>query len=123
MPALCEVAEKDELPVRMMAVEALGGIGSGEGRVIEVLTKACSDPDDFLRKLAAQSLGQIGEPALPGVLALLRDGGPQERLAAARALEHMGPGVKDAFPTLRGLFQDRDESVRKFARRTFGEAE
>jgi HEAT repeat protein len=72
-----------------------------------------------VRAAAARALGQIGAPAVPGLLAALRDADWNARLAAAEALGEIGDAA--AVPGLLAALRDASLYVREAAAKALGE--
>lgn len=56
-------------------------------------------------------LGSIGKPAIPELIALLRNDDPGVRCTAARCLGHIGPDAEVAIPTLLRLLDERNNGL------------
>jgi HEAT repeat protein len=70
---------------------------------IPVLIRSLNDPDQYIRREAAISLGEIGpaaKAAVPALTSLWNDPSPDVRSFAVRSLGKMGPAAKEAIPTL-----------------------
>jgi len=107
--ALLETATRDvDRGVRFAAVEALGKAGAG----IEAIVAALDDPEWCVRQAAGRALSNIGEPALPRIDRLYKEGKPRTRLAAVEAARRIGP--KGA-PTVIAALDDKDAAVRREA--------
>jgi HEAT repeat protein len=72
-----------------------------------------------VRAAAARALGQIGAPAVPGLLAALRDAEEDVRRAAAAALGEIGDAA--AVPGLLAALGDAEEDVREAAAAALGQ--
>ncbi len=93
--------------VRKAAVRSLGMIGRGRGpeskKAVPYLTKALSDSDPEISRLATYVLSFFGEtslPALPKLIETLRNGPPQAQKEAARTLGGQGAFAISAVPLL-----------------------
>ena len=95
------------LRVRREAARALGKIG--DARAVPSLIVALRDRTSDVRGEAAEALGQIGAPAVPALIAVLRDkAGRRARPLAANtlgeiALRDPAPGLRAALPILGDL--------------------
>jgi HEAT repeat protein len=74
-----------------------------------------------VRETAADALARIGDPALPALVATLRDPDHSVRAQAARALARMGPKAASAVPELIIALDDSNEEVRQGAARALGQ--
>ena len=66
--------------------------------------------DDYYHYMADcgfSALGPVGKPAVPALVALLRDRHPEVRACAAHCLGGIGPGAAEAIPALLLLLNDR----------------
>lgn len=79
------------------------------------LIERLGDPEDGVGLLAAQALGDIGEPAIGPLLDALSDPRPTVRKNAAVAFIHLGPAARRAAPQLKPLLGDRSKAVRRAA--------
>lgn len=97
LPALLELAEGDNAAVRIEAIRILGVIG--EGRSLNALFHALTDPDPRVAQRAAIALGRIGDTrAFHPLIIALHHPAADVRFAACNALAHMN--VADAIPAL-----------------------
>lgn len=76
--------------------------------------------DPFRRGEAATALGQLGEPAVPALAALLRNGPVEARRGAAIALARMGVAGRPALPELIQALTHRDHGLRQAAAHAIG---
>ena len=93
---LRRVARREGHPYRGLAIKALGDIRARGG--LPEMTAALSDPEKFVRALAAKAHGKLGRQAtsaLPVLGALLDDPEPEVRAAAAQALEDIGRALAE----------------------------
>ncbi|HRI15483.1 MAG TPA: HEAT repeat domain-containing protein [Verrucomicrobiota bacterium] len=56
-------------------------------------------------------LGQVGEPAVPELVAALKDEDPGVRATAARCLGHIGERAESAIPALLPLLEERNQGI------------
>ena len=82
------------------------------------LVAALSNPDADVRKVAADTLAQSGAEAVPDLAEALESDSAPVRVAAAYALNEIGPEAEAATPTLLEVLQDDDELVRALATST-----
>ncbi|HWQ15255.1 MAG TPA: HEAT repeat domain-containing protein [Roseiflexaceae bacterium] len=100
LPALLALAEGDDAKLRVEAIRVLGVIG--EGRALNQLFHALTDPSPHIAQRAAVALGRIGDPrAYHPLLTAIRHPSPDVRYAACNALAHLH--VPDAAGPLREL--------------------
>jgi HEAT repeat protein len=81
---------------RIRAIRSLGDRPRDADRVVPVLVELLADDDAFVRRYAAQSLGQLGLKAEPAAAALrlaTRDRNEHVRRAATQALHKVEPSV------------------------------
>jgi HEAT repeat protein/S1-C subfamily serine protease len=106
---------------RGQAAERLGELGGSAKLAIRPLLKlAKSEPDDYTRRLALDSLNRIGAPDrddLDTVQDLLADSNVDLRKYAVRAIGKMGPDGQPAASKLGAALKDRDPRVRESAAR------
>lgn len=102
--------------VRWKAAQALGNMAgllvkAGYKRPVKSLIEALGDKDSIVRQVAAEALGEIGDPMAiePLVKALKSEDG---NVYAAVALAEIGEPALDA---LIKALEDRDENVRRVA--------
>lgn len=103
---------------RVLAAEALGGIGSGDRPVVEALQGALGDEDAVVRQRAAEALGRLRRPGaevLPSLINVLKDPESRVQQAAAIVLGRMGPAGAPAVAALRPLLSHPDPAVRRAA--------
>ena len=125
-------------PLRIAAIQALGGFGREAANAVPELVQALRDKDLRVRWFAAEALGLIGpdaKAAIPALHAALRsrdavaadaanvDGGVADapmRLIAAFALGRIGPEARAAIPDLIAALSGPDSRVRAEAARALG---
>lgn len=95
-------------PLRNMAVEVLGQVGS---RDLDSISHLLKDPDPDIRRFAADIVGTIGDKrGVPALIAALRDENPNVRSSSANSLGMMGD--HDAImPLINSLKEEKDEWV------------
>jgi HEAT repeats/PBS lyase HEAT-like repeat len=74
-----------------------------------------------LERTAIDSLGRIGEPAVPAITRLLRSPDRTVRERAAQSLARIGPAAEAAVPDLLAALDDPDEDVRRSVIRALGQ--
>ena len=103
LPALLDLAQGDDQGRRVEAIRVLGVIG--EGRALNQLFHALTDPDPSIAQRAAAALGKIGDPrAFHPLLTALHHPSPDVRYAVCRALAHLH--IADAIDPLEELAQE-----------------
>lgn len=100
----------EERSIRRNAAWLLGQIGGR--RAVNPLMDALRDEDEHVRKFAATSLAQIGEPAVEQLIEGLTDRKPGVRKMCAFALGKIGD--PRAIDPLNHRMEDEDEDVRRF---------
>jgi HEAT repeat protein len=109
--------------VRASAVQSLSVAVDTEPQtsisdLVSDLTTALNDESPYVRRIAAYTLGRIGEPAyvaIPQLIQALDDPDPMVRSATAWAFQDIGALAKEAMPQLQSLLNDPDLSVRGHA--------
>jgi HEAT repeat protein len=101
-----------ELPVRLLAIEALATAGEKASSQLMVLETAAKDADKNVKDAAIRALPQLGEAGVKYVgelLAVSKD--KAERLTAIQALSSVGPKAKSQVGLLKRLLADDDRNV------------
>lgn len=135
------VATAEGEPVRVSAIQALGGFGAAAAPAVPILIETLRDDDLLTRWFAAAVLGKVGPQARTAVdelVKLLHAGkepprvptrigfggmpAPPDRLAvvAARALGEIGAEASGAVPALMEALADPDPTLRAEAARALG---
>jgi HEAT repeat protein len=91
MPALDRLLELAEGPATQLRIEAIRVLGViGEGRAVNPLIHALTDPDPRMAQRAAVALGKIGDPqAFHPLLTALHHPSPDVRYAVCGALANL----------------------------------
>lgn len=105
---------------RMTRSYASQALGQVGAPALPELLKLLRDPDTDLRYLASQALGMVGEPALPALVAVLREPDNDVRCNAARALGQMSATAQPAIPALAPLSKDPDAKLRSCVAEVLG---
>jgi len=92
---------------------AAAALGEIGAPAVPGLLAALRNAERWVREAAADTLGRIGAPAVPGLLAALRDADWRVRRAAAAALGEIGDAA--AVPGLLAALGDAEEYVRRAA--------
>jgi HEAT repeat protein len=103
--------EKEDSPLRTAVSRALTKEGAS---AVSPLTHAMESSQPEVRRLAAETLGDIGRAASGAVSALitaLKDSDSHVRLSAATALGKMGSEAASAVPALREATKDENATV------------
>jgi HEAT repeat protein len=104
------IAGKDNGELRLAAIQVGGAIGTAKERgLVKAILGALDDADPGLRTTAIAALGRLQvEEALPRLVELVRQGGPEADTAAraasqlgAKGARAMGKIMHDAVPALR----------------------
>jgi HEAT repeat protein len=114
-------ARKEDLSaaVRLEAANALAGLGSD---AVEALAAFLGDPDDSVRLMAVEGLGQIGDDStVAAISSLAQDKSPRNKQIRIKVADALGRiGDRDAVPALVELANDREPAVRREAARALG---
>lgn len=121
VPALIEAANDPDEGVRVIAVDALGDMGSAAQEAIPTLIKGTKDKSAEVRKVAAEGLGIITQSSATAVPALaqgLTDADEWVRRNASLALARIGSKAEEALPALKIALKDENRYVRANAAHT-----
>jgi HEAT repeat protein len=103
--------------VRTEAAKALGRIGpEAAGVAVDDLLPLLADEDLYVRRAASESLGQLGEKAIPGLIRSLERENPEVRYRATTALARMRDAARSP---LEQALKSEDVRVRRGAARAF----
>lgn len=92
MDGFCRALREEVPSARAAAAEALGC--TGEPRAIGPLLETLHDPQEWVRWTAAMALGKLGGAAVAGLEQALQEADPRVRFLAAQALGQTGePGA------------------------------
>jgi HEAT repeat protein len=97
--------------VRACAAQGLGELRAEEG--IAGLVHSLADLSPLVSRIAADSLGRIGAPAIPALIEALQQGETPTRAGAARALSVIQP--HEAIPALCAALDDPSAIVTHYA--------
>jgi hypothetical protein len=117
MPVLTRALEDENKWVRYGAVQALAGLGPGEG-VVVLLVRAMTDDDEDVRDAADEALVNMWADAIPQLVAAL---GEEDSAVAAAAVEALGRMGAESVPALVDALANEDEAMRKGAARALAE--
>jgi HEAT repeat protein len=112
VPTLIAAARRRGGWLKVEVIRQLGPFKERATSAVPALLEALQSDDSFVRRAAADSLGQVGGDAIPRLRKLL--GNPDSRLreGAARALGRVGLSAKAAVPVLKRLLKDESSAVR-----------
>jgi len=119
LQALQALATDPAVKSNLATALRLTEFGAGKNTV-PALVAALGDKEDIVARVAAETLGKLGEPALDPLIAALKEPMPPVRRYAAMALKEMGPKAKKAVPLLTEALLDPDGPTRQFAALTLG---
>jgi hypothetical protein len=113
--------------VGIVALLFVAGCDANPSMDYQSLPKAVNQPTIRVtskiapRQLISESLGQIGEPAVPALKQALTDQNPMVRVEACRALGYMGAKAQGAVLELTSALNDSEEAVQLEAARALGD--
>ena len=127
LPPVLALARDDDPDVRKQAVALLSrmatpmpvpviGQSMDQARdrceaVRERLRSSLGDPDDRIRSACSEALKEVGEAAVPDLIAVLDDASPAIRASAARILGALGDSARKGLDSLRRHRTDPDPEV------------
>lgn len=79
------------------------------------LAKQMRDPNSTVRWSAAGQLAQIGEDAIPTLIAAMKDPDPKVRVMACKTFPSVDPNAETAIPALLTALKDPEPKVRRAA--------
>jgi HEAT repeat protein len=123
IPRLAELLNHKEASVRFQSAKALGKIGAASvPHVPELIRLMGSDPDDKVREISAEVIGQLGPAAaaafpqaVPALAKALKDPAWNVRRDAVRSLGQLGPAAKGVLNEVKTAVKDGNELVRTAA--------
>ncbi len=121
VPALIEAANDANEGLRVIAVDALGDMGSTAQEAVPTLIRTTQDQAAEVRKVAAEGLGivaQSSSTAVSALVQLLDDADEWVRRNASLALARIGPKAEEALPALKVALRDENRYVRANAAHT-----
>jgi HEAT repeat protein len=107
---LVDMLHNRHLKVRLLAIEALAGMGTDAKAAVPALAKALQAKDVEESSVAAFALAQIGPAETDAVAALIEAIGHQDQrraFAAVWALNAIGPNAKAAVPALLNVLKNK----------------
>ena len=121
VPVLLQAINHEDSGVREAAIYAVGRAGKDNPDVVEPLVSVLMGKSETARLLAADSLGRVGDVAVPALVKALNDEELPERWLAALALGRMGEDGASAAADLAAALNDDDEQVRSAAAHALSE--
>ncbi len=120
VPMLCELLDRPEEEVRWKSAELIGKLAGGDADAARALEKLLGDADRHVREVAIRSLGVMGtkNPTATAILGNALAG--NQGLAAAKALQQVGPAAKTAVSQLVPLLKSPSADIRWQAAKTLG---
>ena len=121
VPALIETANDSNEGVRVIAVDALGDMGSVAQEAVPTLIEATQDESAEVRKVAAEGLGIVAQScstAVPALMEGLSDTDEWVRRNSSLALARIGSKAEEALPALKAALKDENRYVRANAAHT-----
>jgi HEAT repeat protein len=97
--------------VQACAAQGLGELQAEEA--VPQLARCMATPSSFVSRIASDSLARIGRPAVPALIAALKEGEAPARSGAARALRIIQP--QEAVPALCAALDDPSAVVTHYA--------
>ena len=119
--ALIEAVSDSNEGVRVIAVDALGDMGSVAQEAVPALIEATQDELAEVRKVAAEGLGIIAQScstAVPALMKGLNDTDEWVRRNSSLALARIGSKAEEALPALKAALKDENRYVRANAAHT-----
>jgi HEAT repeat protein len=108
--------EDADADVRACAAQGLGELCAVEA--VPALARHLDDAGSLVSHIASDSLARIGRPAVPSLIAALREGKTLARVGAARALSIIQPS--EAVPALCAALDDPSAAVVHYAEEALG---
>ena len=99
--------------IREMSVWTLSEIKAPAARIVPVLIRVLTDPDENIRVIGSVALQSFGEPAVPYLIAALTAEAADIRLNAAYVLGEIGTPVETIVPALIRTLTDPEWNVRR----------
>jgi HEAT repeat protein len=111
--ALNAALKDADTSVRRDSAGTLGRLGHSAAGSVDGLIVLLGDPDTRTRVVVSTSLKRIGRPAVPALIAALRNPDAELRARAATLLSKIAPDDDDVTTALRHASGDRDAEVRQ----------
>lgn len=120
LAGLDAVLQAPDDPMRLVAIEALGGIGPRSANTaLQRLLPLLRDESPYARVTAVHAIGKLGpsaRAAVPPLMDALSDAVIDVQIAAAEALAAVGPDARAALTILRQLALDAPAPLQTAAR-------
>lgn len=114
LPDLITALKDKEAEIRKQAAAAIAPFKESGNAAVQALAELLNDPDEAVRKEAADTLSLIGPASLPLLMQALADKeSVPKRQLAAEALMSMAKKASKAVPALIEALKDPDVGVRK----------
>lgn len=113
LQALTTSLRDPDASVRRDSAGTLGRLGHAAGVASEGLIGLLADPDTRTRVVVSTALKRIGRPAVPALIATLRNPDAELRARAATLLSQIAPDDDGVAGALRNAANDRDAEVRR----------
>ncbi|MCW3056023.1 MAG: repeat-containing protein [Chthonomonadales bacterium] len=107
-----EDMKKQSATARVRGVRYLGKLGPKAAAAVPALVEALKDPMPDVQFGAADALSRIGTPALPALMAAIKNSNAQVRTYALLALMNMPPLPDTMIPSLIEVLRDENAGVR-----------
>jgi HEAT repeats len=120
VPGLIEALKNQDKELRIMAITALGEIGSPSA-VAFLSNLLSTEIRRDVRVAVISALSQFGKQGVPTLINALKDKDWYIRYQAANALGEIGFAAKDALPALNDAVKDKNVNVRAAATSTLEE--
>lgn len=124
VPKLLQALKSPEARLRWSAAELLTSIGPAKAPVVKAISPLLSDKDPYVRRLAIQCLGRLGEDAretLPLLKKALKDTFPTNRIYCHMALIRISGRSKPHVEGITSFLRHDDPDVRCLAGLKLGE--
>lgn len=115
LPHLITALKDADINVRFAAVNAIQRIPGDIKEALPVLVAMSKEgQNDFRRRSVVMALGRVGEPAVPHLIDLLKDGDGFVRMTSVTALQGIGAPASKSVPIISDmLFQETNLATRR----------
>ena len=111
VPALIKALENQDEKFLIIAITALGEIGTKAAPAVPVLTKFLEDASIDVQIIGLHALRQIGQDPIPPLIEALKSKNLTVRYKAAQTLGNFGIAAKDSVPDLETALKDTSPIV------------